>query len=75
MAMLALSPLLAACGSDDNLDDAPYDAVAAGDTPEPEPRPEETQERWEEAHPWMHFPPFQQPRCRSASRFSSSAIH
>lgn len=44
---LLLAPL-AACGSDDRLEDPPYDAIAAGEAPEPEPRPKETKARWEE---------------------------
>lgn len=48
VALLILAPFLAACGGDDGLKDAPYDAVAAGDEPEPEPRPEETKKEWED---------------------------
>lgn len=46
--LVAVSPLVSACSGDDGLKDPPYDAVAAGDSPEPEPRPEETKQAWEE---------------------------
>lgn len=48
LALLLLAPLLASCASDDGLKDAPYDAIAAGDTPPPSPRPEETKKAWED---------------------------
>ncbi|MFE1841653.1 hypothetical protein [Streptomyces sviceus] len=48
--LVALSPLFSACSSDDDLKDPPYDAVAAGESPEPEPRPEETKADWEETY-------------------------
>jgi predicted small lipoprotein YifL len=46
--LLALVGSLTACGADDDLQDLPYDAIAAGESPEPEPRPEETKKNWEE---------------------------
>ncbi|MFD4710380.1 hypothetical protein ACFWN5_11950 [Streptomyces sp. NPDC058430] len=45
---LLLSPLLAACSSDDGVDDAPAaDAESAANAPEPSPAPEETNSNWE----------------------------